>query len=164
MPIPASALDNAIRLPSLRDSEALLTEQNIHLLQQQALGFGQEQVDEDDAHNERSPEQEKGPVGDVGNHVWGRVDDDELGEPLGTRGEDQTDGADGDGEDFGAVFVEKEQSAKGGGGKASGGKEGKTPVLPPPSRQAERIARCVPGGKQWLACSPEYPRHAIPRH
>lgn len=88
MSIVASVLDDAIGLPSLGGSGAPLAEKNVHFLQQQALGFREEEVDEDDADDERGAEEQKGAVGDVGHHVRGRVDDDELGEPLGTRSED----------------------------------------------------------------------------
>lgn len=42
MPTVASILDNAIRFSSFGDSETLLTEKNIHFLQQEALGFRQQ--------------------------------------------------------------------------------------------------------------------------
>ena len=89
VPIFASLLnDNAISLSPHGDSKTLLTEKNVHFLQRQALSLRQKEVDEHAADHKRSTEEQKGPVGDAGQHVRGRVDDDELREPLGACGED----------------------------------------------------------------------------
>jgi hypothetical protein len=100
----ASVGDNRLGLAALVCRCTGSFKENVHLLKREALGLGDEVPGKDKADDERGTEKEEGTVFDVGHHVWGRIDDHELAEPLSAGGEHKADGADGNWEHLGTRF------------------------------------------------------------
>jgi len=53
-------------------------EQNIHLLEGQTLGLGEEEGDKGRTHEDERAEQDECAIGDTREHVWGNLTDDEA--------------------------------------------------------------------------------------
>jgi hypothetical protein len=96
---------SGIKSLTLLTSEPFRAEHDVHILQSNALGLRQKKVAEDHATYDGRAEKKERAVLNVGDHIWSRVGDYELAQPLCAGREDQTDLPDSSREDLSTGIV-----------------------------------------------------------